>query len=135
MSTDRQAEREAITAAMQRLLAGAPQRSSGALTVLQLAAEADVKRWVLTHKHPDLKAEFEQRRARANGIPAAFQAVAAQVNDLGQANQRLRAENAELRQRVDAYAQVIYQLSTELHHLQATQPQTNNVRPLRQRPS
>ena len=31
-------------------LTGIAWRSTGALTVLQLAAEADVKRWVLTHK-------------------------------------------------------------------------------------
>lgn len=135
MSTDRQTERDAITAAMQRLLAGAPQRSTGALTVLQLAAEAGVKRWVLTHKHPDLKTEFEQRRAQASGIPAAYQTLAAKATDLDAANQRLRAENSELRQRVDAYAQTIYRLATELHQAQAAQPAPGNVVPLRQRPS
>jgi hypothetical protein len=50
--TDRAAECDAITAAMQRLLDGSPQRSAGALTVLQLAAEAGVKRWVLTQSTP-----------------------------------------------------------------------------------
>lgn len=55
MNTDRQAERDAIQAATRRLLAGTPTHSTGALTVLQLAAEAGVKRWVLTHKHPDLR--------------------------------------------------------------------------------
>lgn len=133
--TDRAAEREAITAAMQRLLTGCPQRSTGALTVLQLAAEAGVKRWVLTHKHPDLKAEFERQRAQANGIPAAYQTMAAQVTDLSQANSRLRAENSELRQRVDAYAQVIYQLSAHQHQLQDPHPFPSNVSMLRQRPS
>jgi formylmethanofuran:tetrahydromethanopterin formyltransferase len=58
MTVDRQAERDAIQAAAGRLLAGAPTRSTGALTVLQLAAEAGVKRWVLTHKHPDLRQAF-----------------------------------------------------------------------------
>lgn len=134
MSTDRQAERDAITAAMQRLLAGRPERSTGALTVLQLAAEAGVKRWVLTHKHPDLKAEFEQRRAQASGIPTAYQTLAAKVTDLDAANQRLRVENRELRQRVDAYAQTIYRLAAELHQAQAAQPTRSNVALLRQRP-
>ena len=131
--TDRAAEREAITA-MHRLLTGCPQRSTGALTVLQLAAEAGVKRWVLTHKHPDLKAEFERQRAPANGIPAAYQTLAAQVTDLDAANQQLRAENAELRQRVDTYAQVIYQLSAQLHQQRAAPPLGDNVHPFRQRP-
>ncbi len=36
-------ERNTIRSAMQRLLAGTPLRSDGALTVVSLAAEADVK--------------------------------------------------------------------------------------------
>lgn len=127
---DRTAEREAILAAMQRLLDGAPQRSTGALTILQLAAEAGVKRWVLTHKHPDLKEEFERQRAQTNGVPAAYQAVAAHVTDLQHANARLRDENSELRQRVDAYAQAIYQLSEQLRHLEERDQPSSNVRML-----
>jgi len=133
VNTHRQGERDAITAAMQRLLSGHPERSTGALTVLQLAAEAGVKRWVLTHKHPDLKSEFEQQRAAANGVPHAYQALAAQVADLSTANERLRADNAELQQRVDAYAQAIYQLSTELEHLRRAESPLSNVHMLRPR--
>ncbi|WP_328732837.1 hypothetical protein OHT20_31545 [Streptomyces caniferus] len=55
---DRAKERENIRVAMDRLLAGTPLRSDGALTVLALAAEADVKRHVLTHRHTDLKDEL-----------------------------------------------------------------------------
>ncbi|MEU1789173.1 hypothetical protein ABZ553_25545 [Streptomyces sparsogenes] len=69
MATDRDAERDAITAAMQRLLDGCPTRSTGALTTLQLAAEAGVKRWVLTHKHVDLKEEFTRRKTIAISKP------------------------------------------------------------------
>jgi predicted nuclease with TOPRIM domain len=128
---DRNAEREAITAAMQRLLDGTPQRSTGALTVLQLAAEAGIKRWVLTHKHPDLKEEFERRRATADGVPAAYQTMAADVTDLQHTNARLRTENNELRERIDAYGQTIYQLCEQLRHLeQQHQPPHNNVRML-----
>lgn len=77
---------------MQRLFDGQPSNSTGALTVVQLAAEAGVKRWVLTHKHPDLRIEFESRRHQVNGIPAAFQNIQARSVDLETANQRLRAE-------------------------------------------
>ena len=42
MSTNRTAERDAIQAAMQRLLGGTPTRSAGAQAVVQLAAEAEV---------------------------------------------------------------------------------------------
>jgi hypothetical protein len=127
---DRDAEREAITAAMERLLGGTPQRSTGALTVLQLAAEAGLKRWVLTHKHPDLKEEFERRRAAANGVPAAYQSMAAQVTDLQQTSARLRTENNELRERIDAYAQTIYQLCEQLRHLEQQNQPPHNVRML-----
>ena len=125
-------EREAITAAMQRLLTGQPERSTGALTVLQLAAEAGVKRRVLTHKHPDLKTEFEQRRNQTGSIPAAYQPLAAKAADLDAANQRLRDENAELRQRVNAYAQAIYRLTHELEKLRIAAHPKDNVRHLRQ---
>ncbi|MFG2045662.1 hypothetical protein [Dactylosporangium sp. NPDC048998] len=131
MSPHRDAERHAITAAMQRLFDGRPERSTGALTVLQLAAEAGVKRWVLTHKHPDLKTEFERRRAAVNGVPAAYQGLAAQISDLTVTDERLRTQNSELQQRVDAYAQAIYRLSAELQQLRAEQP--GNVHPLRPR--
>ena len=58
-------ERDQIRAAMTRLLEGTPARSDGALTVIALAAEADLKRHVLTHRHTDLKDEFYARvRAR-----------------------------------------------------------------------
>ncbi len=127
MSIERQAERDAIQAAMARLLAGTPTRSSGALTVLQLAAEAGVKRWVLTHKHPDLRKAFEEQRQAANGVPAAYQHLQGKVADLEAANQRLRAENAELGERVDIYAQVIHALTVKVDQLRR---QPDNVRQL-----
>jgi hypothetical protein len=43
--------RKKILAATDRLLAGTPLRSTGRLSVSQLAVEADVGRWHLTHQH------------------------------------------------------------------------------------
>ena len=68
------AERAAIQAAADRLLAGTPLRSTGELTVVQLAAEASVKRWLLTHKHRDLTEQFQARAkarylVRARSLP------------------------------------------------------------------
>ncbi|WP_231963881.1 hypothetical protein [Mycobacterium adipatum] len=54
--------RTKILAAMDRLLEGKPLRSSGRLNVSQLAIEADVPRWHLTHQHVDLKEMFQERR-------------------------------------------------------------------------
>jgi hypothetical protein len=50
--------RNQIRAAMDRLLAGTPLRSDGALTIVALAAEAGIERHILTHRHTDLKEEF-----------------------------------------------------------------------------
>jgi hypothetical protein len=79
---DPQAERDAIAGAAGRLLDGRPARSTGALTVVQLAAEAGVKRWVLTHKHRDLITDFQQRAREAGKLPPAFQALQNQLTDL-----------------------------------------------------
>jgi hypothetical protein len=122
-----QPERSAITAAMERLLSGTPVRSTGALTVVQLAAEAGVKRWVLTHKHTDLRDEF-QRRARAAGkLPAAFQHLEAEIADLKADNQALRSDNRKLKERNDVYAMVINELSIMLHKADLLPTQPGNV--------
>ena len=59
-------ERKAITAVMQRLLAGKPLRASGELTIVALAAEAGLKRNKLTHKHVDLKTSSTPSAAPAS---------------------------------------------------------------------
>ena len=51
--SDHEPERQAIREAMGRLLDGNPIRSDGKLTIISLADEADVKRWILTHRHQD----------------------------------------------------------------------------------
>lgn len=62
-------ERDQIRAAMTRLLEGTPARSDGALTGVALAAEAEVKRHVLTHRHTDLKDEFYARVRTQGHVP------------------------------------------------------------------
>ena len=113
---DAGAERAAITAAMQRLLEGTPKRSTGALSVVQLAAEADVKRWVLTHKHTDLADEFRSRVEASGPIPAAYSNLEQQARDAQEANQELRAQNTQLRAQVTAYARIIHELHTALRN-------------------
>ncbi|WP_159929376.1 hypothetical protein [Rhodococcus sp. WAY2] len=65
-----QEERDAILAAMERLLAGTPLRSSGNLDIISLAEEAGLKRNKLTHKHTDLKERFYAERRARDGITA-----------------------------------------------------------------
>ena len=84
-------ERERIRAAMDRILAGVPERSDGALTVVALAIEADVPRNALTQRHTDLKNEFYQR-----------------IKEHGADNEdeaRLRATIARLRKTIDSQEQ------------------------------
>ncbi|WP_458682706.1 hypothetical protein [Prescottella equi] len=113
MTTDITAERASIESAMERLLAGEPRQSTGALTILQLAAEAGVKRWVLTHKHTDLADEFRRRTHLIGGIPAAFRRLHDRAVSAEAANRALRTENEQLREQVTIYAQVIHELTTE----------------------
>jgi septal ring factor EnvC (AmiA/AmiB activator) len=102
--------------------------------VLQLAAEAGVKRWVLTHKHPDLRHAFEQQARAATGIPPAFQHLHDKLADLEAANKRLRENNTELAERIDTYAQVIRALNIEIDTLRAQVALPDNVRALHPRP-
>ena len=88
--TDPDRQRTAIRDAMARLLDGAPIRSDGKLTIKSLAVEADVKRWLLTHRHTDLQQEFRDRVASHGQDPEP-------VRLLKEANLALEAENTRLR--------------------------------------
>jgi hypothetical protein len=101
------ADRAAIQAAADRLLAGTPLRSTGELTVVQLAAEAGVKRWLLTHKHRDLAERFQAYARTLGGDPPHVQALKARLRALEERNAELRAENVELQALKQHYAVVI----------------------------
>ncbi len=90
--TDIEPERQVIREAMGRLLEGQPLRSDGKLTIKSLADEADVKRWILTHRHQDLQDEFRARVARHGSDPEPVRRLKDELADLKQENQRLRAE-------------------------------------------
>ncbi|MBF6253927.1 hypothetical protein IU414_18265 [Nocardia farcinica] len=117
---DPECERAAIRAAMKRLLDGTPQRSTGALSILQLAAEAGVKRWVLTHKHTDLADEFRCRVRETNALPSTFSPLQQRLQRAEDDNRALRTENARLHAQVDAYAQVIHELRRAMSRTEPT---------------
>lgn len=73
-------ERQVVRDAMKRLIDGEPIRSDAKLTVKSLADEAGVKRWLLTHKHPDLQEEFRSRVATQGEIPEAQRSLANDIN-------------------------------------------------------
>jgi hypothetical protein len=72
---DRQAERAALDAAADRLLAGTPLHSrTGKLTATELVAESGLRRDVL-YEHRDLVDQFKARVRAQHSTPAALQAL------------------------------------------------------------
>nr|WP_228867311.1 hypothetical protein [Streptomyces halstedii] len=115
MSRDK--ERENIRASMDRLLAGTPLRSDGALTVLALAAEADVKRHVLTHRHTDLKDEF-YARVRAQGqVPDSERKLREELKKTKERLAEVIEENRRQREEIEMFARVVNVLSVENYQL------------------
>ena|SRR5713101_5604898 len=106
-------ERDLIRAAIDRLLAGTPLRSDGALTVVSLATEADVKRHVLTHRHTDLKDEF-YARVRAQGhVPASEAKLRDELADARRRLTEVQQENQQLRASVEAFARIVNVLTID----------------------
>jgi hypothetical protein len=108
-------DRQAITAAAARLLAGTPHRSSGELTVVALATEAGVKRWKLTHRHTDLMRAFQAEARSRDWTSPLVEPWQRQVRELEQRNRELRHDNADLRARLARYARTIDDLTVTLH--------------------
>jgi len=100
---DADQERREICAAMDRLLTGRPLHTPGALTIVGLAQEANVKRHVLTHRHTDLKDEFNAQVRAQHHVPPQL-AAAHDRNDL-------------LQRRLDAALEDNRRLSDQVHAL------------------
>jgi len=105
-------ERRLLHEAMQRLLAGAPQRSNGKLTVATLATEAGLPRHRLYEHHADLAAEF---KAAAGGGPPSprIQALQQQLVVAHDRIQTLEASNKLLRDRITTLCAAITELTHE----------------------
>ncbi|WP_405735005.1 hypothetical protein OG607_41680 [Streptomyces sp. NBC_01537] len=113
-------ERDRIRAAMDRILSGTPEQSNGALTIVALAAEAQVPRNALTQRHPDLKNDFyDQVRARGQ-TPDSERRLRQQVRRL----KKLRAADAEglaqLKADVEALVGALHQSMMENRVLRQT---------------
>ncbi|MFE3661102.1 hypothetical protein [Streptomyces sp. NPDC059165] len=105
--------RRSIIAAMNRLFAGTPQRSNGRLNITQLAVEADVKRWHLTHQHPDLKDAFQKQAARDEAKRADYSRSADAFGELKKKHAELQAHCRYLEARLQVYATALNLLSLE----------------------
>lgn len=110
-------ERAAITAAMQRLLAGKPLHSSGDLTIVALAAEAGLKRNKLTHKHTDLKDLFYAEVRARNGFPDSELKLREQIAVLKAKIKDLQDERDDYRTASEVFARAINVLTVENDHL------------------
>ncbi|WP_327373610.1 hypothetical protein OG393_06235 [Streptomyces sp. NBC_01216] len=98
MNQQHQDERTRIREAMDRLLAGQANASNGSLTVVALAAEADVHRMALLKRHVDLKNEFYERvRNETQQIPETEKRLRETVTQLKKTIAEQRTEIQELR--------------------------------------
>ena len=112
---DRTAEQATIRAAIDRLLAGTPLRSSsGKLTTSALIDETGLRRDVV-YEHSDLIDEFKARIKAQRSTPAAFQQLTDQnvtlAAELATTKQQLAAEQAT----ASALRKALAELSLELH--------------------
>jgi hypothetical protein len=134
LAQETDAQRIALLAAADRLLTGTPRRSTGNLSVVQLAIEADVKYWVVAQRHTDLRDHFQNLARAAGNTPAAFRKTIDAHDQLKAELDRLRQHCDGVEQIVGTYATVINELALENHALkeQLSRPSTN-VTPLQPR--
>ncbi|WP_103544918.1 hypothetical protein [Streptomyces sp. SM1] len=110
-------ERDRIHAAMDRILAGTPEHSDGALTIKSLAAEADVPRNALTQRHLDLKNEF-YAKVKERGQPTDVEVrLRKQIVKLKELRSDDKDELAQLRADREALVRVVNQLTLENRQL------------------
>ncbi|MFD4248013.1 hypothetical protein ACFWP3_41540 [Streptomyces sp. NPDC058525] len=122
--------RRAILAAMNRLFAGTPQRSTGRLNVSQLAIEAGVKRWQLTHQHTDLKDLFQARAEEHETHRTAQVRAADEFVELKKKHADLQAHCRSLEERLGIYATALHLITLENAALAERGDQAAKVRPL-----
>jgi hypothetical protein len=112
---DKDAERAAIQAAADRLLAGAPLRSAtGKLTGTELIAESGLRRDVVYGDHKDLVEQFQARAGQQNSTPAAMQELAEKNTDLAGELAEAKRALADERAKAKVLVCVVTELSLEL---------------------
>jgi hypothetical protein len=127
-------QRIAILDAADRLLSGTHQRSTGNLSTVQLAVEADVKYWVVAQKHPDLRDHFQQLALHARRTAAEFRDNHDPFTQLQRDHLALKKHCTGLEQLVRTYGQVINELTLENKALREQAPSSHaTVTPLRAR--
>jgi septal ring factor EnvC (AmiA/AmiB activator) len=122
-------ERDRIRAAMNRIVTGTPERSTGALTIVALALEADVPRNALTQRHTDLKNEFYEQVKERGATPDVEARLRATVVKLKETITNKNKELNQLRADVPALVRTINQLTLENQQLreQLAHPDPNII--------
>lgn len=132
MNQQHQDERTRIREAMDRLLTGQATASNGSLTVVALAAEADVHRMALLKRHVDLKNAFYERvRAETHQVPEAEKRLRDTVTKLKKTIANRRAEIEELRQQVTRLTLASAVLAQDRDEQAGSAPVPDNVVPFR----
>ncbi|MGW3622560.1 hypothetical protein [Streptomyces sp. NPDC000880] len=116
---DQKADRAAIQAAAERLLAGTPLRSrSGRLTASELITECDLRRDIV-YRHTDLVQDFQARAKAQDSIPTAMQELADENRKVKAEADDLRDELRQERARTKTMRMIIAELSLELEQAKA----------------
>ncbi|MGW6389834.1 hypothetical protein ACWFR1_04865 [Streptomyces sp. NPDC055103] len=110
-------ERDRIKAAIDRILAGTPEESNGALTIVALAIEAGVPRNALTQRHLDLKNDFYERVRARGGTPDQERRLRKQVVKLKELRVADAEEIQQLRTDVEALIGALHQSESENRQL------------------
>jgi len=110
-------ERQAISAAIERVLAGTPRYAKpGVLTQTAVAQEAQLHRSRLVNVHTDLRDLFEARKAAQSSISASEQKLHAKIADLKAKNAALRVERDTWKDTANVFARAIQVLQTQIRH-------------------
>ena len=121
-------ERQIIRDAMKRLLDGDPMRSlEGKLTVKSLAVEANVKRWLLTLKHTDLKDEFYERVRLQNATPTAVRELLARISLMEKDQALIREALRDAREKNGVLARALAVLALESEEVMSENAQLQKM--------
>ncbi|MFE2729049.1 hypothetical protein [Kitasatospora sp. NPDC059327] len=102
---------------MDRILAGKPERSNGALTIVALAQEAGVPRNALTQRHLDLKNDFYAKVRERGRVPDSEVRLRKQIVKLKELRAKDAAEVEQLKADVQGLVRAVNQLSLDNHRL------------------
>lgn len=129
---EREAERAAVVAAIDRLLAGTPRRSTtGKLTASELIIECGLRRDVVYADYKDLLEEFRARVKAQGHVPVIMRDLAAENAQLKEELAETRAGLTDERATAAVLRQVIAELSLELQQTKDELVEATGVTPLR----